>query len=186
MLFVYNASTFEELPQDTRLSFNKEWGRGQGWGVTDDGDHTLFLSDGSRSIFEMDARTMKVTRQRQLNCSAGPALFCGSGEINELEWVPLPPRGGATTAEERGRERSTVYFNVWNSDMIGHYDVEQGCVLRWIDLTGLLATSAKRCCTGRENVLNGIAWHDGLPPDTLLLTGKLWPALFLVQLTPPK
>ena len=42
-----------------------------------------------------------------------------------------------------------MFFNVWQSDMVGQYDVEAGCVVRWVDFSSLLQHSKSRCCTAR-------------------------------------
>ena len=146
-LLAYNASTLEPLPKLSRPRFNREWGRGEGWGMTDDGDvsHTLYLSDGSRSIFELDARTMKLRNSTRLpEQPHEPPVFSSRGNINELECArprsrPARRRPSAWRAHPwpawlacrwvplEGRPRGSVFFNVWQSDMVGQYDVEVGC-----------------------------------------------------------
>ena len=51
-----------------------------------------------------------------------------------------------------------------------------GRSLRWLDLSGLLKPLAR---TGREDVLNGIAYDAAR--DRLFVTGKYWPKLFEIR-----
>ena len=75
--------------------------------------------------------------------------------------------------------KGRVYANVWHTDRIARIDPETGEVVSWIDLTGLLPESMR---TGSEDVLNGIAYDA--QNDRLFVTGKLWPALFHIDLVP--
>ena len=72
-----------------------------------------------------------------------------------------------------------IWANIWLTDLIARISPETGDVLGYIDLTGLLDTSA---LAQPVDVLNGIA-HD---PATgrLFVTGKLWPALFEIEIAP--
>jgi glutamine cyclotransferase len=72
-----------------------------------------------------------------------------------------------------------VYANVWHSDRIARISPESGRVLRWIDLSGLMATGYR---LDPEAVLNGIA-HDAAA-NRLFVTGKLWPRLFEIEVVP--
>lgn len=83
-------------------------------------------------------------------------------DLNELEYV-----------------RGEVYANVWHTDRIARIAPESGRVIAWIDLTGL---SPKMYQLDPEAVLNGIAYDDAR--NRLFVTGKLWPQLFEVEITP--
>lgn len=65
-----------------------------------------------------------------------------------------------------------IYANVWESDRIARIDPRSGQVVAWIDLAGLEP--------GAGGVLNGIAHRPG--ESGLLVTGKLWPRLFAVDM----
>ena len=68
-----------------------------------------------------------------------------------------------------------VYANIWMTDRIVRIDPKSGEVTQLIDASNLLPP-AERYGT---DVLNGIA-HDP-KDDTFLITGKLWPRMFRVQ-----
>jgi glutaminyl-peptide cyclotransferase len=73
--------------------------------------------------------------------------------------------------------RGAIYANVWQTDEIVRIDPASGEVTGTVDARGLL-TAEERI---GADVLNGIAYV----PETgrFLLTGKLWPAIFEVELS---
>lgn len=127
---------------------------GEGWGLTTDGT-AIYLSDGTASLRVLDPRTFAVQRTIPVRDGSAPV-----SQLNELEWVD-----------------GEIYANVWQSDQIARIDPKTGNVLGWIDLAGLLPTSAR---TGREDVLNGIAYDAAA--KKLYVTGKWWPTLFEITL----
>jgi glutamine cyclotransferase len=82
-------------------------------------------------------------------------------KLNELEYV-----------------KGEVFANVWLTNRIARIDPATGQVVGWIDLTGLLSEEDR---TQPVDVLNGIAYDE--EGDRLLVTGKLWPKLFEIELT---
>jgi glutamine cyclotransferase len=75
-------------------------------------------------------------------------------------------------------ETGLIYANIWQSDRIAIIDPQTGRVTGWIDLTGLYTPPASQ---EGESVLNGIAY---LPQTRhLLVTGKLWPRMYEIELT---
>lgn len=76
--------------------------------------------------------------------------------LNELEYI-----------------NGEIYANIWLTDWIVRIDPSNGAITAWIDLTGLR--------TGGD-VLNGIAWD--VATGQLLVTGKLWPWLYRINLVP--
>ncbi|MCA9616794.1 MAG: glutaminyl-peptide cyclotransferase, partial [Myxococcales bacterium] len=69
-----------------------------------------------------------------------------------------------------------VWANVWQRDEIVRIDPQSGVVEATVDASGLLTREERR----RTDVLNGIAW---LPDrERFLITGKLWPWTFEVEL----
>ncbi len=133
----------------------------EGWGLTHNG-RELILSDGTDTLYFLDPQTFAVTSQIKVTAAGRPVT-----QLNELEFVD-------------GR----ILANLWQSDRIAQIDPDTGAVVAWIDLTGLLDSIA----TDKPvDVLNGIARN----PKTgrLLVTGKLWPTLFEIELVtnpPPK
>jgi glutamine cyclotransferase len=69
---------------------------------------------------------------------------------------------------------------VWTTWRIARISPEDGRVLGWINLAGLLNESDR----AQADVLNGIAYDAA--KDRLFVTGKLWPTLFEIQLVPIK
>lgn len=128
----------------------------EGWGLTGDGT-SLILSDGTPTLRFLDPETMKLRRSITVT-DRGKQI----GQLNELEYV-----------------RGEIYANVWHSDRIARIDPATGMVRAWIDLSGLLPDSEK---STPEAVLNGIAYDAA--HDRLFVTGKLWPKLFEIQVTP--
>ncbi len=129
---------------------------GEGWGLTQDG-HNLILSDGTSSLRFLDPQTFQQVRSLPVT-DHGKAVQ----QINELEYV-----------------RGEVYANIWFSNRIARISPKTGHVLGWIDLTGIIPVVEIR---NDNSVLNGIAWDAG--GDRLFVTGKLWPKLFEIRITP--
>jgi glutamine cyclotransferase len=126
---------------------------GEGWGLCHDAKGRLVMSDGSARLTFRDPRTFAETGAVTVTLEGRPVSL-----LNELECVG-----------------DRVLANVLGSDSLVEIDSATGRVTALIDASGLL-TPAERAAT---DVLNGIA-HD--PADgTLLLTGKLWPWLFRVE-----
>jgi len=129
--------------------------RGEGWGLCFDGT-ALVMSDGSSILEFRDPKSMEVLRELIVIKEGRPVQ-----RLNELECVD-----------------SQIYANVWQSNEILRIDSKTGRVTASIDASDLLTKIESR----RADVLNGIAYK----PDskTFLVTGKLWPQLFEVELVP--
>ncbi len=126
---------------------------GEGWGACFNGT-SLVMSDGSSVLQFRDPDTMELQREMPVWRGSRPVP-----RLNELECV--------------GDE---VYANIWQSDEIVRIDGDTGRVTAVIDASGLLS----RIEAMRADVLNGIAYKPD--SETFLLTGKLWPHLFEVEL----
>jgi glutaminyl-peptide cyclotransferase len=130
---------------------------GEGWGLCHDATvpgGRLVMSDGSARLTFRDPASFAETGAVTVTLEGRPV-----GLLNELECVG-----------------DRVLANVLGSDSLLEIDPATGRVTALIDASGLL-TPAERATT---DVLNGIA-HD--PADgTWLITGKLWPWLFRVEL----
>ncbi|GEM_PF-551053 len=126
---------------------------GEGWGLCYDGED-LVMSDGSDELTFRDPTTFAVRRRLRVRKVGRPVRM-----LNELECT-----GGA------------VWANIWQRDDIVKIDPRTGHVTATVDASGLLEPGERR----GTDVLNGIAW---LPDqERFLLTGKLWPAAFEVEL----
>ncbi len=130
----------------------------EGWGLTYDGQHFI-LSDGSAWLRFYDPQIgfSQAVRAVKVVDANGPV-----DKLNELEYID-----------------GEVFANVYRTSHIVRIDPATGEVRSWVDLTGLLPDADR---TGREDVLNGIAYDAG--NDRLFVTGKYWPKLFEIELVP--
>lgn len=130
---------------------------GEGWGLTRD-QTRIIMSDGTSALRFLDPETLAETGRIQVTDEGRPV-----DNLNELEWV-----------------KGEVLANIWQTDRIARIDPATGKVTGWIDLSGLLSPADQ--AQGRVDVLNGIAYDAAT--DRLFVTGKLWPKLFEIRLTP--
>jgi glutamine cyclotransferase len=115
------------------------------------------MSDGTANLYFLDPETLAVVAQIQVRDGTTPAT-----RLNELEYV-----------------NGEVWANVWQTDLVARISPVTGSVLGWIDLSGLLSPTER---LRSVDVLNGIAYDAG--SGMLLVTGKLWPTIFQIELTP--
>ncbi len=128
----------------------------EGWGLTHDGAQ-LIMSDGTATLHFLDPADLSEVRQVTVHDASGPVF-----RLNELEYM-----------------YGEVWANVWMTDYVVRIDPQDGTVVGWIDLSGLLSPED---VTGQVDVLNGIAYDaDG---DRIFVTGKLWPKLFEIEVVP--
>lgn len=127
---------------------------GEGWGLANDG-RIVYMTDGSAQIRCIDPITLTEKRRIKVHDGSTPIT-----ELNELECV-----------------RGEIYSNVWHSWQIARISPNNGTVLGWIDLSGIISPDELH---SPEAVLNGIA-YDSMG-DRLFVTGKLWPKLFEIKL----
>ena len=130
---------------------------GQGWGLTNDGSHLIY-TDGGAQLHFMDPEERKIRRSVTVMENGHPLP-----KLNELEWID-----------------GKIWANIWQTDRIVIIDPESGKVEGSLDMTGLLPAAERHPNT---NVLNGIA-RD--PTDGgIWITGKYWPWLYKIELSPP-
>ena len=114
------------------------------------------MSDGSATLTFRNPDTFAVAGSVDVLDDDGRPV----DHLNELECV-------------NGR----VWANVWQTDTIVAIDPDDGSLDATVDASGLLSEDER----GDADVLNGIA---ALPDGSFLLTGKLWPAAFVVNFEP--
>lgn len=125
----------------------------EGWGITYDEDKQEFIvSDGSHNLFFWDRDTLEEKRRVVVRRLNGKK----QKELNELEMI-----------------HGLVCCNIWFSDEIICVDPETGNAVKEYDFSVL-----KSEVWSQADVLNGIAKGD----DHILITGKLWDKMFVVQL----
>jgi glutamine cyclotransferase len=129
---------------------------GEGWGLATDG-REVFMSDGTSQIRVLDAETLQEKRRFKVRDGSSPVE-----QLNELEFV-----------------EGQIFANVWHSNRVARISPQTGEVVGWIDLTGLLSPVYR---LESEAVLNGIAYDPAR--KRLFVTGKLWPRVFEIKLSP--
>ena len=125
----------------------------EGWGLTFDGEN-LIQSDGSDVLTWRDPKNFAAKKTVKVTRDGEPLR-----DLNELEWI-----GGY------------VWANVWQTDEIVVIDPNNGKVVGELNLSGLLGAADR---TGREDVLNGIAYDAA--NKRLFVTGKNWSKLFWIR-----
>lgn len=146
IIFKFDPETLEETGRQRIYT--------EGWGITNDGK-SLYMSDGSQYIYEMDPKDLSRKRRIPVTTPNGPVF-----NINELEWID-----------------GKIWANVYGYDRIVVIDPQTGYIEKSIDCKGLLEKSDIKSTT---DVLNGIA-RD---PQTgkIYVTGKNWPKMFEIEL----
>lgn len=160
------------LKQTGKFQFSTS--RGEGWGITALHDK-LWVTDGSAYLHAWDPRTLAETSRVLVT---DPDTGKPVSQLNELEAV--------------GTE---LFANIWFHHKLARIDPSTGNVLGWIDMHEIVARHARLAAQNGNAVLNGIAvvpgsvptHQPGCPPPSLAgtqlyITGKMWPALYLVEL----
>lgn len=127
----------------------------EGWGITHDGDR-LIMSDGTHRLFFLDPVSLDRTSSVSVTWQGEPV-----DRLNELEYID-----------------GHVFANVWPTDRVAIIDPSGGDVVAWLDLSGLLTGDE----AAEAGVTNGIAFDSA--KGRLLVTGKLWPRLFEIEVVP--
>jgi glutaminyl-peptide cyclotransferase len=128
--------------------------KGEGWGMTRTAKE-LITSDGTATLRFRNPDTFRETRN--ILVKDGGKII---DQLNELEFI-----------------KGEIYANVWHSDMIARISPQDGHVIAWIDLAGLLPSNQR---ADAESVLNGIAYDP--QHDRLFVTGKQWPTVFEIKI----
>lgn len=127
---------------------------GQGWGLADDEERQIFMSDGSSTIRVLDPQTFQEIRR--IRVKQGRRYI---DQLNELEYV-----------------NGELLANIWYSDKIARIDPASGQILGWIDCSAIYPFRQR---PSREHVLNGIAFDA--ESQKMYVTGKNWPQLFEIK-----
>jgi glutamine cyclotransferase len=127
----------------------------EGWGITHN-DQQLIVSDGTSKIHFLDTASLK---EEHVVVVKEEGLEVN--QLNELEYID-----------------GFIYANIWQTPYIVKINPSTGEVVGRLDLSSLAAEVSK--FNGNFDVLNGIAYEK--KSQALLVTGKLWPALFAIKL----
>jgi glutaminyl-peptide cyclotransferase len=114
----------------------------------------LIMSDGTSNLYLLDPSTYQKVGQVSVHDANAPI-----DNLNELEYV-----------------NGSIYANIWHQQRIAIINLSTGQVKGYIDLTGIYQNSDP------EAVLNGIAFDQ--TTNRLFITGKNWPYLFQITITP--
>lgn len=125
---------------------------GEGWGLTHDGDQ-LIMSDGTSTLRFLDPNDFSLVRQVDVTFEGMPV-----GNLNELEYID-----------------GLVWANIWLEEVVARIDPASGEVRGWIDLSALYPAALR----DSDAVVNGIAYDEA--NDRIIVTGKLWPAVFEIS-----
>lgn len=109
----------ERDPQSFRIrrTLRLPQGIGEGWGLTSDGDATLFVSDGSSRLHALSSDTMEPIRTITVR-AGGREVH----RINELQWV-----------------RGEILANIYGEDFLAAIDPASGQVRYFVDLGSILS-----------------------------------------------
>jgi glutamine cyclotransferase len=128
----------------------------EGWGITHD-DQFLIMSDGTDKLIYLDTVSFKPVKTLYIKDEKGLRV----NKLNELEYV-----------------EGFIFANVWETNTIVKIDPKTEKIVGRLNLTSLMQDSKMR--NSQSDVLNGIAYHPGT--KLLLVTGKLWPRIYVLQL----
>ncbi|MGJ8643847.1 MAG: glutaminyl-peptide cyclotransferase [Luteolibacter sp.] len=144
--FIYDAKTLKRLGDFAY--------RGEGWGLTTDGQ-SLIMSDGSDRLRFLDPKTFRVWREVSVRLDGKPVRM-----LNELEFI-----------------EGEIFANVWHTEKIVRINPVDGNIVGVIDLTGIFPLEGR---LDPEHVLNGIAYDAAT--QELFVTGKCWPKIYQIRL----
>ncbi len=129
---------------------------GEGWGMTRT-TKEIITSDGSAELTFRDPVSFQPIRK--ITVHDGPVLV---SQLNELEFI-----------------KGEIWANIWHSERIVRISPANGEVRAYVDLHGLRPAET---LANPEAVLNGIAYDAAR--DRLFVTGKQWPSVFQIKVTP--
>ena len=128
--------------------------RGEGWGITTDGEH-LYMSDGTSTIRQVNPETFATEKSICVTLNGEPLHM-----LNELEWV-----------------NDHIWANVYLTDAIVEIDPATGEVIGLVDLMPLRDRLYKN---PEAEALNGIAYNA--TTGNYYVTGKDWNRLFEIEI----
>ena len=127
----------------------------EGWGITNDGKN-LIVSDGTSKIRFLDTLTLQSVKE--IIVKDGEVVI---DKLNELEFID-----------------GFIFANLWQSNYVLKIDPTTGLIVGRMDLSRLAEKIYP--LNPSADVLNGIAYEK--KSKSLLVTGKLWPALFSLKI----
>lgn len=156
--FIYDAKDLKQV--GTFLTELKD-----GWGLTNNGTH-LIATDSGHTLYWLDPVSFKTVQKVDVHDSDRVLPW-----LNELEYIEMDGPGSAE-----------IWANLWQTECIVRVNMTSGRVTHWVIMHGLRDELARRPGSGGLDVLNGIAWDKW--GRRLFVTGKKWPAIFQIQVSP--
>lgn len=157
-MLTYKAHQILEYDADTFKEVRRHpFPYGEGWGLTMDGCD-LLATTGSPFIFRLRlgaGGTLELVSKVQVMHNNLPLK-----NLNEIEYVT--PK---------------VWINQWLTNVLWRVDPVTGVAEAQMSVQSLHRWQG-------EATPNGVAYNMALGENALLVTGKLWPQMFLVQLSP--
>ena len=140
--------------------------KGEGWGLTTDGEQ-LIMTNGGPKLHFYDPETLTPVREQN---DAGRT-------VDKVRYVKAEKRRTFEGLNELEYIDNRVWSNVLGRDWILQISPKTGKVLGFVDLTGLYPPSER---PERQAVLNGIAFDRAT--GKRYVTGKLWPKLYEIRI----
>ena len=128
--------------------------RGEGWGITTDGEH-LYMSDGSSTIRRINPDTFATEESICVTLNGTPLDL-----LNELEWI-----------------NGYIWANVYLTDAIVEIDPKTGAVVGFIDLPELRGRLKNN---PEAEALNGVAYNA--TTGNFYVAGKDWNRIFEIEI----
>lgn len=155
-MLTYQSHKVQEFDARTfHLQHEHPFPFGEGWGLTTDGCD-LLATTGSSYIYRLRARgvtNLELVTKVQVRHRGDPVSM-----LNELEYVT--PK---------------VWVNQWLTNWLWRVDPQTGECETFLDIRGLHVWRG-------DATPNGIAYSASLGSNRLIVTGKLWPKMFSLQM----
>jgi len=127
----------------------------EGWGMTTDGT-SLIMSDGTSELSYLNPNTLQLIKKISVTENGYT-----KDNINELEYI-----------------KGYIFANIWRTNTIVKINPIDGKIVGELDLSSL-ANDAKNAYIGSLE-MNGIAYDS--TENRILITGKLWPKIYELQI----
>jgi glutamine cyclotransferase len=129
----------------------------EGWGLTTDGTN-IIMSDGTDTLSFLQPGDLQLVKKLPVTENGARR-----DSLNELEYI-----------------KGYIYANIWVTNQIVKINPVDGKVVGKLDLSSLAFKATMSKPDG--DVLNGIAYDS--TTDMVYITGKLWPHVYQIQLSP--
>ncbi|MFT5085459.1 MAG: glutamine cyclotransferase [Lentisphaeria bacterium] len=154
-LLSWKAGVLMELDAISLTPIKQTRYKGEGWGLTNDGQ-SFIMSDGGNRLYFRNANSFAIERSVRVH-----SKWKSYSQLNELEYAD-----------------KYIWANVWQSPYILKVSPATGEVMGIVDFSDLVK---KNSGSDDSGVLNGIAYDAA--NDAFWITGKFWQNRYLVKIT---